>query len=71
MIIGTRKRVQAAKAKLALRLAEDERNRVVEGEFRIQDIERKQRELETQQKLEEEELKRTRRMETLKQETDR
>jgi hypothetical protein len=65
------KRVQAAKAKLALRLAEDERNRVLEGEFRLQDIERKQRELETQQKLEEEELKRTRRMETLKQETDR
>lgn len=65
------KRVQAAKAKLALRLAEDERNRVLEGEFRLQDIERKQRELETQQKLEEEELKRTKLMETLKQETDR
>ena len=45
------KRVQAAKAKLALRLAEDEQNRVLEGEFRLQDIERKQRELETQQKL--------------------
>ena len=65
------KRVQAAKAKLTLRLAEDERNRVLEGEFRLQDIERKQRELETQQKLEEEELKRTKRIETLKQETDR
>jgi hypothetical protein len=65
------KRVQAAKAKLALRLAENERNRVLEGEFRLQDIERKQSELETQQKLEDEELKRTKRMETLKQETDR
>ncbi|CAB3998013.1 Hypothetical predicted protein [Paramuricea clavata] len=62
-----KKRVQAAKAKLALRLAEVERHRVLEGEFRVQDIERKQRELETQQKLEEEELERTRRIETLKQ----
>ena len=56
---------------MALRLAEGEQNRVLEGEFRLQDIERKQRELETQQKLEEEELKRTRQIETLKQETDR
>ncbi|CAB4029846.1 Hypothetical predicted protein [Paramuricea clavata] len=34
------KRVQAAKAKLALRLAEAERHRVLEGEFRLEDIER-------------------------------
>ena len=65
------KRAQAAKAKLALQLAEEERRRMIEGELKLLEIEKKQRELERQQKLEEEELHRLRKIETLKQETDR
>ncbi len=65
------KRIQAAKANLALRLAEQEQRRVMEGELRLHEIEKKQRELARQQKLEEEELERCRRLEALKLETDR
>ena len=65
------KRAQAAKAKLALQLAEEERRRMIEGELKLLEIEKKQRELERQQKLEKEELHRLRKIETLKQETDR
>ena len=65
------KRIQAAKANLALRLAEQEQRHVIEGELRLHEIEKKQRELAREQKFEEEELERSRRLETLKQETDR
>ena len=65
------KRIQAAKANLALRLAEQEQRRVIEGELRLHEIEKKQRELAREQKFKEEELERSRRLEALKQDTDR
>ena len=60
------KRIEAAKANLALRLAEQEQRRVMEGELRLHEIERKQRELARRQKLEVEELEQCRRLEALK-----
>ena len=65
------KRFEAAKANLALRLAEEEQRRAIEGELRLHDIEKKQGELAREQKLKEDELERSRRLEVLKQETDR
>ena len=65
------KRIEAAKANLALRLAEEEQRRAIEGELRLHDIEKKQGELAREQKLKEEDLERSRRLEVLKQETDR
>ncbi|XP_028413873.1 uncharacterized protein LOC114536722 [Dendronephthya gigantea] len=65
------KRVEAAKANLALQLAEQERRRTIEGQLRLHEIEKKQRKLARQQKLEEEELESARKLEALKQEADR
>ena len=64
------KRIEAAKANLALRLAEEEQRRAIEGELRLHDIEKNQGELTREQKLKEE-LKRSSRLEVLKQDTDR
>ena len=46
------KRIQAAKANLALRLVEQEQRHVIEGELRIHEIEKKQRKLAREQKFE-------------------
>lgn len=43
------KRANAAKAKLALQLAEEERRRTIEGELRLLTIEKRQRDLEREQ----------------------
>ena len=68
---STRKRAQAVKANLTLTFAEKERQRLIEGEIRLQELDRKQKELEIQQSLQEQELDRAKRLETLRQETDR
>lgn len=65
------KRAQAVKANIALRLAEQEQCRRLEGERKLLEIEKKHREILRQQRLENEELEMSKRWETLKQQTDR
>ncbi|CAB3987693.1 ---NA--- [Paramuricea clavata] len=65
------KRVQAVKANVALRLAEQEQWRRFEGEIKLLEIEKKHRELLRQQKMEKENIERTQRLETLRQQSER
>ena len=63
-------RLEAEKARLALGFAEEENQRKVEAEIKILELERKQRELLRRQEVEEEQLKYTIRLESLKTEAD-
>lgn len=65
------KRAQAVRANVALRLAEQEQWRRLEGEIKLLEIEKKHRELLRQQKMEKEEIERTQRLETLRQQSER
>ena len=64
-------RLAAEKARLALVFAEEENQRKVEAEIKILELERKQRELLRRREVEEEPLKGTFRLESLKTEADR
>ena len=63
-------RLEAEKARLALAFAEEENQRKVEAEINILKLERKQRELLRRREVEEEQLKDTIRLESLKTEAD-
>ena len=63
-------RLEAEKARLALAFAEEENQRKVEAEIKILKLERKQRELLRRREVEEEQLKDTIRLESLKTEAD-
>ena len=63
-------RLEAEKARLALAFAEEENQRKVEAEIKILKLERKQRELLRRREVEEEQLKDTVRLESLKTEAD-
>ena len=63
-------RLEAEKARLALAFAEEENQRKVEAEIKILELERKQRELVRRREVEEEQLKDTIRLESLKTEAD-
>ena len=65
------KRAQAVKANVALRLAEQEQWRKLEGEIKLLEIEKKHKELLRQQRMEKEEIERIQRLETLRQQSER
>ena len=65
------KRAQAVKANIALRLAEQEQWRKLEGEIKLLEIEKKHKELLRQQRMEKEEIERIQRLETLRQQSER
>ena len=64
------RRLEAEKAQLALFFAEQEKQRLVEAEIKMLELERKQREYATMRELQEEELKGIMRLESLKTEAD-
>ena len=65
------KRAQAVKANAALRLAEQEQLRKLEGEIKLLEIEKKHKELLKQQRMEMEEIERAKRLEVLRQQSER
>ena len=65
------KRAQAVKANVALRWAEQEQWRKLEGEIKLLEIEKKHKELLRQQRMEMEEIERAKRLETLRQQSER
>ena len=65
------KRVQAVKANAALRLAEQEQLRKLEGEIKLLEIEKKHKELLRQQRIEMKEIERAKRLEMLRQQSER
>ena len=65
------KRAQAVKANAALRLAEQEQLRKLEGEIKLVEIEKKHKELLRQQRMEMEESKLAKQLEMLRQQSER
>ena len=65
------KRAQAVKANAALRLAEQEQLRKLEGKIKLLEIEKKHKELLRQQRMEMEEIETAKRLEMLRQQSER
>ena len=69
--LSQQKRAEAARANLTLRLAEDERRRIIDSEQTILETDKKQKELEREYALDVAELECAKRMEILKHKTDK